>query len=257
MRSGWLGGVALLLLLLLGSAQAEEKSISVVFSGSTPPYVIKENDSGIVIDIVREALAQRGYRVTPVYLPIGRGSKMFAERKVDATSIIKKSSGLKNAHYSGYFMQYHNFAFALKTPGRRVHIESVADLGGLDVIAFQYAHRYLGEEFGAAVKDSPHYREFADQETQVRMLLKGRTDVAVMDRSIFEFYKRKLIAEGDVPADVQVMRFDLFAPSKYRTAFVEATVRDEFEKGLQALRDSGRYAEIYRYYTERYFEVPR
>lgn len=243
-------------MLLMPLGAHAEKAISVIFSGSTPPYVIKEHDNGIVIDIVREALAPKGYTVKPVYLPIGRGAKMFAEHKVDATSIIKKSSGLKNAYYSDYFMQYHNHAFALKTPGRRVHIESIDDLAGLDVIAFQYADRYLGEAFGKVVANNPRYREFADQETQVRMLLKGRTDVAVMDRSIFEFYRRKLIAEGEVSADIEVERFDLFPPSKYRTAFVDSQVRDDFEAGMKVIRDTGRYDEIYRFYTEKYFEVP-
>ncbi|MGM0593436.1 MAG: substrate-binding periplasmic protein [Pseudomonadota bacterium] len=244
-------------MLILPLSLTAEETISVIFSGSTPPYVIQEQDRGIVVDIVSEALALKGYRVEPVYLPIGRGSRMFAERKVDATSIIKTSSGLKDAHYSDHFMQYHNFAFTLKRPGRRVHIESVEELAHLDVIAFQYAHRYLGEAFGEAVRDNPRYREFADQETQARMLLKGRTDVAVMDRSIFEFYMRKLIAAGDVPADVEVARFNLFEPSKYRTAFVDPQLRDAFEAGLAQLRESGRYEAIYRHYTESYFEVPR
>ncbi len=248
----------LLLLFLFSPLHADDqRTISVIFSGSTPPYVIQEHDNGIVIDIVGEALALKGYTVKPVYLPIGRGSAMFADKMVDATSIIKRSSGYKDAHYSDHFMQYHNFAFALDTPGRRVHIERFEDLAGLDIIAFQYAHKYLGEAFGAAVADNPRYQEFADQETQVHMLLMGRTDVAVMDRSIFEFYKRKLIAEGKVPADIRVNRFSLFQPSKYRTAFIDPQVRDDFNEGLKALRESGRYEAIYRHYTERYFEVPR
>jgi polar amino acid transport system substrate-binding protein len=56
---------------------------------------------------------------------------------------------------------------------------------------------------------------------------------------------------------VAVMRFNLFAPSRYRTAFVDPQVRDDFEAGLEVIRESGRYEAIYRHYTEKYFEVPR
>ncbi len=90
------------------------KPIRVIFSSYTPPYVF-ENGNGIVIDIVTEALKPAGYNVVPVFLPLGRGFKMFADRKIEATSVIKKNSGLKNAYYSDYFMQYHNYAITLKS----------------------------------------------------------------------------------------------------------------------------------------------
>ncbi len=141
---------------------------------------------------------------------------MFADKKIEATSVIKKNSGLKNAYYFDYFMQYHNYAITLKSGPR---VDSINDLANLDVITFQNAHLYLGKAYGQLVSSNPNYKELPNQEIQVLMLLSGRTDVAVMDKSIFRFYKNKLISEGKVSAKVAVVLNNLFEPTRYRTAF--------------------------------------
>lgn len=229
------------------------KPIRVIFSSYTPPYVF-ENGNGIVIDIVTEALKPAGYNVVPVFLPLGRGFKMFADKKIEATSVIKKNSGLKNAYYFDYFMQYHNYAITLKSGPR---VDSINDLANLDVITFQNAHLYLGKAYGQLVSSNPNYKELPNQEIQVLMLLSGRTDVAVMDKSIFRFYKNKLISEGKVSAKVAVVLNNLFEPTRYRTAFIDHHIRDAFNQGLKILRESGRYDEIYENYIDKYFEIPR
>ncbi len=89
------------------------------------------------------------------------------------------------------------------------------------------------------------------------MLLSGRTDVAIMNKSIFRFYKNKLISEGKVSAKVAVVLDNLFEPTRYRTAFIDHHIRDAFNQGLKILRESGRYDEIYENYIDKYFEIPR
>ncbi len=230
------------------------KDVKVVFSYSTPPFVFTDG-SGIVITIVKEALAHKGHTVVPTFVNMGRSFEMFEHGYVDATSIIKTSSGLK-AHYSDYFMQYHNAAFALKS--KKNQITKFDDLQGLYVIGFQGSSKFLGEEYGKVVGSlNEKYSEMADQKQQVLMLLKGRTDLVVMDRHIFKFYKALLIDEGLVSPDIEVDMFELFPPTKYRTAFKDEKIRDDFNEGLKNLRNSGRYDEIYDYYEEKFFEIKR
>lgn len=235
------------------SLAAVARDLKIIFSSYTPPYVF-ETGEGIVIDIVKASLQASGHTVVPVYVPIGRGFEMFAEKRVDGTAIIRESSGLV-ANYSQDFMQYHNFAFALKA--RDLRIRSLNDLKGRAVVAFQNASKYLGGAFGTAMSGNPNYKEIANQETQTLMLLLGRIDVAVMDESIFRFYREKLIAEGKVGRDVEYETFDLFEPTPYKTAFVDPVVRDQFDRGLDVIRKNGAYDEIYRKYIDRYFEVKR
>ena len=227
--------------------------LRIVFSQYTPPYVF-EDGTGIVVEIVRTALEASGHTVKPVYVPIERGFRMFAERQVDGTTIIQEGSGLK-AEYSDNFMQYHNRAFVLKS--RNLVIRNVADLRNKSVVAFQNADKYLGEDFSRAVTGNPRYKEMAQQDAQAHMLLLGRIDVAVMDESVFRYYRQKLIAERKADQAQEYIGYDLFPPTPYKAAFVERKARDDFNRGIAAMRKDGRYDAIYRKYTERYFEVRR
>lgn len=237
--------------MVLAAVPASAKELKIIFSQYTPPYVF-EDGTGIVVDIVREALATAGHTIKPVYVPIGRGFKMFADRQVDGTTIIQESSGLK-AEYSANFMQYHNRAFALKARG--LSLRSLDDLRGRSVIAFQNADKYLGEAFAQRVAGQPGYKEMAQQEAQTQMLLLGRADVAVMDEAIFRYYQQKLVAEGKVRKDAEPVAFELFAPTPYKAAFNDPALRDAFDKGIAKLRKNGRYDAIYRKYTEQYFAI--
>lgn len=234
-------------------AQAPPKELKIVFSQYTPPYVF-ENGSGIVTDIVRTALESSGYTVKPVYVPIGRGSKMFADKQVDGTTIIQESAGIPGA-YSDHFMHYHNRAFVLKS--RNLTIRSLDDLKGKSIAAFQYADKYLGPEFAGTVARNPSYKEMAQQEAQTQMLLLGRVDVAVIDESIFKYYRQKLIAEGKADKNQEAIGFEIFKPTPYKAAFHDPRVRDDFNKGIAAMRKDGRYDKIYRKYTEQYFAVKK
>ncbi len=221
----------LLIVFALPWGQAQSRELKIIFSQYTPPYVF-EKDDGIVVDIVREALKANGYNVVPVYVPIGRGFEMFAEKRVDGTAIIRENSGLK-ANYSDDFMQYHNRAFTLKA--RQHKLSKLDDLRDKTVVGFQNAHKYLDEEFGRVVAANPNYKEMANQETQTLMLLLGRIDVAVMDESIFRFYREKLIAEGKAQRSVEYEAFPLFPPTPYKTAFIDARIRDAFNRELKAV----------------------
>jgi polar amino acid transport system substrate-binding protein len=241
------------LFLALGAAAAPAKELKIIFSQYTPPYVF-ENDTGIVVDIVRAALESSGYQVKPIYVPIGRGFKMFAQREVDGTTIIQESSGLK-AEYSRDFMQYHNHAFALKS--HKLSVRSLDDLKDRSVVAFQNATHYLGEDFARVVARNPKYKEMAQQEAQTHMLLLGRADLAVMDESIFRYYRQKLITEGKIGKDADYVAFDLFKPTPYKAAFIDAKVRDDFDRGIAAMRKDGRYDAVYRKYAQQYFPVQK
>jgi polar amino acid transport system substrate-binding protein len=244
--------IVLITLLLLPFLNAKE--VKVVFSYSTPPYVFTDGN-GIVVSIVKEALAYKHHTLKPVFVNIGRSFELFKDGYVDATSIIKENSGLE-AYYSDFFMQYHNAAFALKS--KHYKIDKMEDLSDYNFVSFQNAHKYLGENFGKiAKKAGKNYTEIADQKQQVYMLLNARTDVAAMDRHIFKFYKNELIAEGKISKNVKTEMFELFEPTKYRTAFKDKKLRDDFNEGMAALKKSGRYEEIYKEYSDKFFQVKR
>lgn len=230
---------------------AGAQDLKVIFTKYTPPYVF-ENETGIVVDIVGTALASSGYKINPVYVAIGRGFKMFSDKQVDGTSIIQENSGLQ-AYYTDDFMQYHNRAFALKS--RNFDIKSVADLKGKSIVSFQNASKSLGDEFRKAVTANSKYKEMAQQEAQVKLLLLGRTDIIVMDESIFRYFRQKLIDEGKVDKSQEYVGFEIFSPTPFKAAFHDSRIRDVFNREIAAMRKDGRYEAIYRKYNSQYFAI--
>lgn len=246
---------AILKVLLLSIAilcqPALARELKIIFLKYTPPYVLDES-RGIVIDLMREALQPSGYEIVPIALPIGKGFDQFAKGRADGTANIMENTDLE-VYYSEDFIRYHNKAFALKS--RSLMINSIADLKGKRVVAFQSARKYLGKEYGRAMIGNYSYREMSNQEKQVYMLLKGNADIAILDESVFQFFRGKLIAEGKVPASAEVDTFEIFPPTIFKAAFLEREVRNDFDRGLATLRRNGRFAAIYREYVEEYFSV--
>lgn len=230
------------------------KEYKLVFSRSTPPFVF-EDGRGIVQTIVKEALASKGHTVKPVFVNMGRGFELFKHGYVDGSTIIQKSSGLK-AFYSVDYMQYHNAVFALKK--NHYNIKQLSDLKDYHLIGFQNANKYLGKSFGkTALAMGKNYTELADQKQQVYMLFMGRTDAVAMDRHIFKYYRSVLISEHKIDPKNQFDMFELFEPTKYQTAFKDQKSRDDFNEGIMHLKKTGRYDEIYREYSEKYFLVQK
>jgi polar amino acid transport system substrate-binding protein len=89
------------------------------------------------------------------------------------------------------------------------------------------------------------------------MLLLGKTDIAVMDESIFRYYREKLISEGKADRNQEYVGFDIFPPTQYKAAFRDAKIRDDFNKGIVAMNKDGRYDAIYRKYIEEYFAIKK
>ena len=240
---------ALSLFICLGG-QGFATELKIVVSQYTPPYVF-EDGSGILLDIVRTALAEGGYQVKPIYVPIERGFRMFADRQVDGTTIIQESSGLQ-AEYSDYFMQYHNRAFVPKSSQQVIH--RIADLGGKSRSPSSMPSAIWGGVCSGRCRQ-PRYKELAQQQSQVHMLLLGRIDVAIMDESIFRYYHQKLIAERQVEPG---RRSSVTTSSRRRASrpplliLRYATVLTRLSLSCARM---GVMEAIYRKYTERYFSV--
>ena len=240
----------LLILLMFCSVGAVE--VKVVFPYTTPPYVFGDG-RGVEIDIVEEALGYKSHTLKPIFITVGRSLEMFKGGFVDAIPIVQKNSG-PGAYYSEPFIRHHAAAFALRS--KAYVIEKVKDLKNYNVIAFQNAKIYLNEEFSEVAKSTYYsYLEVENQRQQTYMLLKNRTNVIVLDRYVFEYYKSELISQNKVDKEMKVDVFNLFEPTQYKLAFEDKNIRDDFDEGLKQLKKSGRYKEIYDYYSKEYFRM--
>lgn len=224
----------------LASAELSAKTLRIAVGLSIPPYVIKDENRGIEFDILKESLASQGYKMEPLYVPLGRTLHLMQYGQVDGIM----STGRRDLPgcYTDPHITYWNFAISLKK--RNLDIHTVEDLNNKRVLSFQNAKHYLGKDFEQMAKNNPEYREIADQSVQNKLLFNGRTDVVVADRFIFEWFRQDPKVQKVANTDQELVHHRLFDPSHFSAVFKEDAVCQAFNIGLQQLHDSGRYDEI-------------
>jgi len=235
----------LILALSAVSLHAMAETLKVAVGLALPPYVIQESDSGMELDIVREALKLSGHSIEPVYLPFARVSKSLQDKQVDAALTVTEASGLSNVHFSESHITYQNAAVSLASKGFK--IDTVSDLAGHSVIAFQNAEKYLGDSFAKMAESNNRYSEKAKQSNQIKMLFGGRVETVVMDVNIFKYFRA---AETQVDTSAAVSIHEIFPPTDYKVGFLDASIRDQFNEGLKTLKDTGKYDEIIQRYVD-------
>jgi len=235
--------ILLLLLAPLGCHKntRSPKPIKVAIGLSQPPYIIAEEKRGIEYDIVKESLQNVGYELVPVFVKYAEVPNQLLEKRVDGAMTLKTNS-VANSDTSDVYIVYHNYAITKKISNLKVN--SIDDLDGMSVSAFQNAEFILGSDFENMTKNNPKYYEIAQQYQQNVELYKGMADVVISDKNIFKWYKSdpRVLAFGDL--DNKVEYHNIFPPTNYRMAFVNSKYRDDFNKGLKQLKSSGRYQEI-------------
>jgi polar amino acid transport system substrate-binding protein len=239
---GVLAAVCVAALLGAPSAFSGPKELTVAVGLALPPYNIPETNSGIEMDIVREALQNKGYAIKAKYVPFARVRREFMNREVDAALTINPDSGIK-AFYSDKHLVCQNVVVSLKK--NNFKINTINDLKDKSVLAFQDATLYLGRDFASMAKQNAQYKEIAKQELQINLLYSNRVDAIVLDKNIFYHHrKHNDMVDTSQPIDI----WQIFPPTPFSVAFVDEKVRDDFNEGLKQLRESGRYDEIVKKY---------
>jgi len=234
--------VACLLSAHAATCEAGPKELKVAVGLALPPYNIQETDSGIEMDIVREALKPKGYVIQARFVPFARVRRDFMNHEVDAALTINPDSGIE-AFYSNEHLVCQNVVVTLKRNDFK--IRTVNDLRDRSVLAFQDATLYLGKEFASMASQNSQYKEIAKQELQINLLYSNRVDAIVLDKNIF-YYLRKRNDRVDTSQPIDV--WQIFPPTPFSVAFADKQVRDDFNDGLKQLRESGRYDEIVKKY---------
>jgi polar amino acid transport system substrate-binding protein len=218
------------------------KDLTLAVGLALPPYNIPETDSGIEMDIVREALKIKGYAVKAKFVPFARVRRELMNREVDGALTINPDSGIE-AFYSDEHLVCQNVVVTLKKNAFQVH--EIGDLKDKSVLAFQDATLYLGKDFAFMADHNSKYKEIAKQELQINLLYTNRVDAIVLDKNIF-YHHRKHNDRVDTSQAIDV--WTIFPPTAFSVAFVDENVRNDFNDGLKQLRESGRYDEILKRY---------
>jgi len=224
-------------IVLAGPVFGDEVKVAVGLA--LPPYVLSETHNGMEMDVVKEALAFKGHTLKPIYLPFMRVATSLESGDVDAAMTVNESSGMKAIHYSDSHITYQNVAVGLSASS--LSVADIPSLGNYSVIAFQNATKYLGSAFKNMADTNKRYSEKAQQDKQLAMLYSKRADLIVLDINIYKYFKK---LEKRVNTEAKVDIFEVFPPTNYKVGFQNKAVRDDFNDGLKALKQSGRYQQI-------------
>lgn len=238
----------ILLSLILSSqliAAAQPVTLKAAIPSSIPPYVIKSSQSGIVLDIIRSIYRQNGFNVAFSFLPNHRAVKEFLAKKHALAFAIPNNIANAAIFYSEPLLSFKNVAISLAS--NNLELLSVADLKNLRITAFQNATNFLGEPFKALVKDNLYYQEITHQQHQLTLLLKGRTDVIVLEERIFLYHLKHLKLAAASSNKFRI--HPIFKAAKRYCAFHSARHRDLFNQGLQHIQQTLEYQAIIDKYT--------
>lgn len=237
-----------LYLLLSGSAYASSGvyPIRIAIGKAMKPYVLNQRH-GIVIDLIRQAFSFNNQTVEFVFLSNEKALRAFQNKSVDAIAIVKPT--MVNTWLSDNFISYQNQAVTLEST--QTSINKLSDLANYRVTGFSHAHVYLGNEFNQAVSNNPQYREVVDQFEQVKALFDGKTEVIILDQTIFKFHLKQL--RNKYPTNTiyrqPIKMLPLFTPSDYRVAFNSEILQKSFNSGFSKLKEAGQVQKIYQKYT--------
>lgn len=231
------------------------KEINIGIGSTLAPYVLSSHDEGIEVDIIREALKAKGYTANFKYLPNLRIPMLLGNRKLDAASInaaYKIENDIGSALYaSDTVITYQNYAIALKR--KQFDIKSIRDLADKNILAFQNATRYLGEEYAFIVNDNSNYKETHKQYLQVKQLLGNRIDIVISDKNVFLYWKSMIESKVNLDSsnnNEDLIFYDIFSESPRVCKFHDKKLRDAFNKGLELIHQNGMYEKILKKYTD-------
>lgn len=238
------------------TSQADERVVTIGVA-HFPPYSFAEgrNISGVEVEIIRESLSLMGYWPEFVSFPYGRLPIAFTSKDVDSVIVTLQSYDGLEVFYSDIVLpEYQTVAIHLKS--EKLQIDKIGDLKDKSILAHQRAHQFYGVEYSnISVENGKKnkYQEIADQQAQVEMLFRERVDVIVLAYEIFMYYKQ-MTEYRDTNIEYEVSRIfgDKFG---FHNAFWNEEVRDDFEKGLERIKENGTYNEILSKYLSDYQAV--
>jgi len=165
-----------------------------------------------------------GYQVKFVIAPYAKLTQLLEQKQID---IATRQAGELSANlfYSSVYLEVHNLVFARQDFSG--NIKQIGDLQLYRLTGFQNASHVLGQEFALASQKAPSYREVFDHIQAVQLLMKGRTDLLILNKNTF--YRR--LAELQQPASA-VQSFDILPKVRYRLAFHQAKLQQQAEQKL-------------------------
>ena len=219
------------------------------FSSNKPPYIM-QNGGGLEIDIATAAMLHSGHQVEPLYFDQNNLPQALNQDRIDAMGNVHESVNDNKNYYSKPYIYYENYAISHASPP--LNISDITDLRSQRIVAWQGANGHLGPQFHKQFNPNTRvfgdsYIEHRDQIAQNRMFWQEKMDIIIVDKLIFEWHRHLL--KKHLRTDSRVIYHDIFQrPTRFKFAFVNPQLRNDFNTGLAHIKANGEYQRLYQKY---------
>lgn len=175
--------IAFIWLLVFSSTLLAEQTLKVGV-GNFPPFFIEHDKKGIFIEIIDEIFKQLPqYKVEYIFMSNNRIlHEINYSKSIDVACNVFPSAKV-NVYLSAPIFRFRDVAVSKKS--KHLAINTIADLQGKSIAAYQGATDLLGDEFKQMAQINPEYSEYAHAKETTLLMLSGQKDIRVGDINIF------------------------------------------------------------------------
>lgn len=238
--------LSLSLLLLTCPVTAAE--LKIAFASDRAPYCFRKDniDQGTEIDLLRQIMAQAGHTISVTTMPKVRLIKAAKNKEVDAAATVQDNKD-KQLFFSETYLEFQNIVISKSS--QAIQLNNLNDLKQFSFIIWQDGWKNLGREFETAYRPDTNgvfpknYNQAFSQISQNKMFWADRVQLIIIDKTIFEHYRRQLGNEFDTT--VPLTFHDIIkTKTPYSVVFNDVDLRDQFNDGLRKIRSNGTYQKI-------------
>ncbi len=214
------------------SISLSAKEYNVAVAKSLPPFVFEDSQTGIELELVREVFASLGHKVNFRFFDLKEIGKQLDNPEIDVALTL--NTKLASVHLSDDYITYQNVAVTLKS--NKFKIASLGDITRFSIGAFANSKKYLGRDFEFLSSENPKFKEYTNQEEQVKSLYNGDYQVFIGDINIFKYYVK------NQKLDLSMVEVhNIFPPSHFQAGFKNESLRNNFNKALDKYKRSSKY----------------
>jgi ABC-type amino acid transport substrate-binding protein len=166
--------------------------------------------------------------------------------RLDAAANINTLDQVKKGYLSQPVFRYSDVAVSLKN--KNVTLNNISELSRYSVASFQGATEFFGEQFKNTVTKNPHYYEHLHMDALLMQLAKNRVDVVIMDTNIVAYYLEHNLKDEIHLKDLNFHYLFPIPTSHSFMAFTDQQLRDDFDKALLRIKETGEFEAVYNAY---------
>lgn len=210
--------------------------------GNFPPFFIEKENKGLFIEITEKIFEQLPeYDISFIFMSNHRLLyEINTGTIIDVACNIFPDSQV-NAHLSEPIFRFTDVAISNKSSN--INIETISDLQGLSIAAYQGAKELLGNDFKKMALSNSSYTEHPQPKETSYLMISGSKDVRVGDISIF-LYDLQNRYYQDVNADNFTVHH-LWPDVYSHMAFKDEALKNTVNKVITKLTKDGTIENIY------------